>query len=193
MRRVAWVLNHRLGLELHAGKTRIVDVGRGRQSFEFLGCTLGKKRSIQRCPRLSFLQRWPSPKAMKRIRQRVHDLTDRSTYGGKDVKEVIDRLNPVLRGWSNYFRTGNADEKFNQVDDHVHRSVVRWMQKRGGQRREPIRFDDWPFERLFAMGLLQLRRAVRYPAQATPRRPSESRVREIRTHGLKGESGNRSA
>jgi group II intron reverse transcriptase/maturase len=188
LKRVEWVLVHRLGLRLHPEKTRLVNVGRGsdgRKSFEFLGCTLRKKRSIQRNPRWTFLQRWPSPRAMKRIRTRVHELTDRRSYGGKDVREIIGRLNPVLRGWANYFRSGNADTKFNQVDDYVHRRVVRWMQRRGGQRTL-VRFDKWPFERLFSMGLVQLRTSVRYPAQATPRRPSVSRVPEIGTHGLKG-------
>ncbi|MGH8306038.1 MAG: group II intron reverse transcriptase/maturase [Steroidobacteraceae bacterium] len=188
LKRVKWILTHRLGLRLHPEKTRLVNVGRGsdgRKSFEFLGCTLRKKRSILRNPRLTFLQRWPSPRAMKRIRTRVHELTDRRTYGGKDVRAVIARLNPVLRGWANYFRSGNADAKFNQVDNYVHRSVVRWMQKRGGQRGK-VRFDAWPFDRLFGMGLVQLRTTVKYPAQATPLRPSESRVREIRTHGLTG-------
>jgi group II intron reverse transcriptase/maturase len=189
LRRVEWILVHRLGLRLHPEKTRLVNVGREQGRFEFLGCTLRKKRSILRNPRLTFLQRWPSPRAMKRIRARVHELTDRRTYGGKDVRTVIDRLNPVLRGWGNYFRTGNADTRFNQVDHYVHRRVVCWMQKRGGQR-SLVRFDEWPFERLFAMGLVQLRTSVRYPAQATPQRPSVSRVREIRMHGLKGESGN---
>jgi RNA-directed DNA polymerase len=184
LKRVEWVLVHRLGLRLHPEKTRLVQLYKGKGSFDFLGCTLRKKRSILRNPRRAYLQRWPSPRAMKRIRARVNELTDRRS-GGKDVREVIERLNRVLRGWGNYFRTGNADAKFNQVDHFVHHRVVRWMQRRGGQR-STVRFEQWPFERLFAMGLVQLRTSVRYPAQATPQRPSVSRVREIRMHGLKG-------
>lgn len=174
-----------LRLELHPDKTRVVDLRYGRGSFDFLGCTLRKKRSILRNPRWSFLQRWPSPRAMKRIRGRVRELTDRRTYGAKDVRDVIARLNPVLRGWGNYFRTGNADAKFNQVDHHVHRTLCLWLRRRGGQRTS-FRFDQWPFERFFGMGLLQLRTTVKYPAQATSSRPSVSRVRENRMHGLKG-------
>ena len=51
------------------------------------------------------MQRWPSPKAMKRIRERVHELTD-SRHSGKDVKQIIATLNPVLRGWGNYSGRG---------------------------------------------------------------------------------------
>jgi RNA-directed DNA polymerase len=174
-----------LKLELHSDKTRLVDVRWGRGSFVFLGCTFRKQRSILRAPHLHFMQRWPSPRAMKRIRDRVHDLTDTRRSGAEDVKEIISSLNPVLLGWANYFRSGNADTKFNQIDNYVHERIVRWLWRRGGQR---TRFSSskWPHDRLFAMGLHRLRKRVKYPAKASSIRPSASRVREIRTHGLKG-------
>jgi RNA-directed DNA polymerase len=159
--------------------------GRGRGGFVFLGCTFRKMRSILRMPRLHFMQRWPSPRAMKRIRDRVHDLTDARRSGAKDVMEIIALLNPVLRGWANYFRSGNADTRFNQLDRYVHGRITRWLWRRGGQRVR-FRASKWPHTRLVAMGLYQMRTRVRYPAQATPIRSSVSRVRETRTHGLKG-------
>jgi len=184
------IIMERLGLMLHPEKTRIVDLRRGKEGFTFLGCTIRKRRSIQRAPHLHFVQRRPSPKAMKRVRERVHELTDARQSGAKDVKEIITRLNPVLRGWGNYFRTGNAEREFNRIDGYVYRRLTRWMYRRGGQRSR-YRADAWPGERLHTeMGLYRLRGTVCYPAKATSRRPSESRVRETRTHGLKGGSGN---
>ncbi|MEK6583007.1 MAG: group II intron reverse transcriptase/maturase, partial [Nitrospirota bacterium] len=171
------IIMERLGLMLHPEKTRIVDLRHGKEGFTFLGCMIRKRRSIQRAPHLHFVQRWPSPKAMKRVRERVHELTDARRSGAKDVKEIITRLNPVLRGWGNYFRTGNAEREFNHIDGYVYRRLTRWMYRRGGQRAR-YRADAWPGERLQEeMGLYRLRGTVRYPAQATPRRPSESRVR----------------
>jgi RNA-directed DNA polymerase len=161
----------------------MVDLRRGKDSFVFLGCTIRKKRSIQRNPRAHFVQRWPSPKAMKRVRTRVHELTD-SRHSGKDVKQIIATLNPVLRGWGNYFRTGNAQQQFNQLDSYVYYRLADWMDRRGGQRKQ--RMEKWTRERFVGMGLYQLRGTVKYPAQAAPRRSSLSRVRENCTHGLKG-------
>jgi group II intron reverse transcriptase/maturase len=178
----------RLGLRLHPEKTRLADLSLGKEGFDFLGFTLRRKRSILRNPRRRYLQRWPSRRAMTRIRSRVYDLTDRR-HGGKDVRDLIRALNPVLRGWSNYFRTGNSDAKFNQVDHYVHRRLVDRMEKRGGQRRAAFRRSDWTMDRLHGMGLLRLRGTVCYPSKAIPIRPSVSRVRETRTHGLKGGSG----
>jgi len=188
-RRRVELIMARLGLTLHPEKTRIVDLRRGQEGFTFLGCVNRKRRSIQRRPDRHYLHRWPSPKAMERVRERVHDLTDARRSGAKDVKEIIASVNPVIRGWGNYFRTGTADREFNRIDWYVHDRITRWLKRRGGQRAR-YRRSEWPCERLFAMGLHRLRGRVRYPAQAAPRRPSVSRVRETRTHGLKGGAGN---
>jgi len=58
---------------------------------------------------------------MKRVRQRVKDETGSSRNGVKDVRELIRRLNPVLRGWGANLRAGNAAEKLNQLDGYVWR------------------------------------------------------------------------
>ncbi len=182
LRRVERVMGS-LGLTLHPEKTRLVDLRRGKESFTFLGCTIRKRRSIQRNPRLHFVQRWPSPRAMKRIQQRVHELTRVRGNGARNIKEVIENLNPVLRGWGNYFRTGNADTEFNQVDHQVGYRLHHWLRRHGGQR-SGFRPWEWPYARFTRLGLHQLRCTVGYPTQATPARPSVSRVRENRTHGL---------
>ncbi len=182
LRRIGLVMQ-RLGLELHPEKTRMVDLRRGKEGFVFLGCTIRKKRSIQRNPRCHFMQRWPSPKAMNRIRARVKELTD-ARQSGQEVKQIIAKLNPVLRGWGNYFRSGNADQKFNQLDHYVYARLVRWLYRRGGQRAGRVK--RWTHDQFVGMGLYRLRATVKYPAQATPRRSSLSRVQENCTHGLKG-------
>ena len=182
LRRIGLVMN-RLGLTLHPTKTRVVNLRRGKEGFVFLGCTIRKRRSVQRNPRWHFMQRWPSPKATKKLRDRVRELTD-SRQNGRDVKRIIAKLNPVLRGWGNYFRTGNADWEFNKLDTFVYRRIRRWQFRRGGQRATKRK--AWTSEQLYGMGLHRLQGTVRYPTQATPRRSSLSCVRENCTHSLKG-------
>jgi group II intron reverse transcriptase/maturase len=186
LRRIGLVMN-RLGLTLHPAKTQLVDLRRGKEGFVFLGCTIRKRRSIQRNPRWHFMQRWPSPKATKKLRERVRELTSKR-QSGKDVKQVIAELNPVLRGWGNYFRTGNADREFNKIDGFVVRSLRRWQRRRGGQR--PAKRPWFTWDQLRGMGLYRLMGTVKYPSQATPRKSSLSRVPENGTHGLKGEIRN---
>lgn len=182
LRRIGLVMD-RLGLTLHPAKTRLVDWRRGKESFVFLGCTIRKKRSIQRAPDKHYMQRWPSPKATKKLRDRVREMTNKR-HSGKDVKQIVAELTPVLRGWGNYFRTGNADRAFNKMDGFVGKSLRRWQYRRGGQR--PTKRAPFTGDQIYGMGLHKLMGTVKYSAQATPRRSSVSRVPENGTHGLKG-------
>ncbi len=182
LRQIQFVMS-KLGLVLHPEKTRMVDLRRGKGSFVFLGCTIRKKRSILRNPRAYYMHRWPSPKATKRLRDRVREITERRA-SGEDVKQIIAKLNPVLRGWGNYFRTGTTSREFLKMDSFVYERLVRWLYRRGGQRA--TRRVLWTAEQFHGMGLYRLRGTVRYPAQAASVRSSLSRVRENRTHGLKG-------
>jgi RNA-directed DNA polymerase len=164
LRRIDLVMKQ-MGLTLHPDKTRLVDLRRGKESFVFLGCTIRKKRSIQRNPRRWYMQRWPSPKATQRLRDRVREKTD-ARAAGHDLKQLIEDLTPLLRGWGNYFRTGNAEREFNHMDSFVYRRLTRWLYRRGGQRaRRSVR---WTSQSFWAMGLHKLQGTVRYPSQATP-------------------------
>lgn len=166
-RRVREVLT-RLGLELHPDKTRRVELYDGKEGFDFLGCHLHKRLSgtlLERTgKRLYFLQRWPSRRSMKRIRQRVKELTPRSRCH-QDLRCVIADLNPVLRGWGQYFRTGNASRCFNQVDSYVYRRLKALRVKRKGRHLRAGEADRWTRESFWQLGLYRLRGTIRYPAQ----------------------------
>jgi RNA-directed DNA polymerase len=165
-RRVKAVLT-RLGLELHPEKTRKLDLSRGREGFDFLGCHLRKRMSgpiwENERKRVYFLQRWPSAKSMKRVRQRVKELTGRNRHGVKDVRVLIDDVNPVLRGWGNYFRTGNAARKFNQVDSYVWERLRRFMIDRKGRNLKPGQASTWTRAFFHELGCHRLRGTVEYP------------------------------
>jgi len=164
-RRVELTLQY-LGLEAHPEKTRLVDLGWGRESFEFLGCRLRKCRSV-RYPGRMFLQRWPSPRSMGRLRARIRELTDARRNGVKDVRVLIARLNPVLRGWGNYFRTGNATRKFTQIDHYVWQRLGLFLARRRGVRRHRHgAVTRWSFAWFWGLGLYRLLGTVRYPDPA---------------------------
>jgi RNA-directed DNA polymerase len=186
------VILERLGLELHPEKTRRVELYDGKQGFDFLGCHLHKRLSghiwERERKRVYFLHRWPSERSMKRIRQKVKELTPRGRCHA-DIRDVITDLNPVLRGWGNYFRTGNAAGRFGQLDDYVVHRLRGLRVKRKGRHLQPGEARRWDRDYFEALGLHRLRGTVRYPERVNyrgPERPSASRVREIRTHGLKG-------
>ncbi|WP_437659158.1 group II intron reverse transcriptase/maturase [Sorangium sp. So ce1182] len=161
----------RLGLELHPDKTRRLELSWGKEGFDFLGCHLRKRLSgriwEQSRRRVYFLQRWPSQRSMKRVRQRVKELTGRGRNGVKDVRVLIRDLNPVLRGWSNYFRTGNAASKFNQIDDYVRRRLRDFLVKRKGRNLRAGEIEGWTSDFFVeGHGLYRLRGTVQYPEAA---------------------------
>lgn len=182
----------RLGLELHPDKTRRVELYDGKQGFDFLGCHFRKRLSGRiwehERKRVYFLHRQPSRRAMKGIRQKVREKTQRGRCHA-DLREVIDDLNPTLRGWGNYFRTGNAARSFNQIDTYVYERLRGLHVKRAGRNLDAAKVETWSREYFWNHGLHRLRGTVKYP-EATQYRWSESssasRVREIREHGFYG-------
>lgn len=158
-----------LGLELHPDKTRVVDLRQGREGFDFLGCHLHARMSgrlwEQRRIVRYYLHRWPSARSMKRARQRVKDLTDRR-WVGTELKAVIGRLNLFLRGWGNYFRTGNAAQKFRQLDRHVAWRLHRLLVKTRGRNLRAGQADRWTEAWFHDQGLHKLVGTIRYPKAA---------------------------
>ena len=159
----------RLGLELHPEKTRQVDLSWGREGFDFLGCHLRKRLSgriwEQQRKRLYFLQRWPSRRAMQRVRARVRALTPRRVCH-RSLRETIAQLNPVLRGWGAYFRSGNAAIKFGQVDNYVARRLTCLLTKRHGRNLRHGQAAQWVPDYFHALGLHRLRGTIQYPETA---------------------------
>ncbi|MBO0811454.1 MAG: group II intron reverse transcriptase/maturase [Microlunatus sp.] len=158
-----------LGLELHPDKTRVVDLREGREGFDFLGChfrarmsgRLWEQRHIVRY----YLHRWPSQRAMKRLREKVRDQTGRNR-AGIAIEQVIAMLNPVLRGWGNYFRTGNAAVKFRQIDRYVVWRLRSLLVKKRGRNLHAGVADQWTEDWFDDHGLYRLRGTVRYPKAA---------------------------
>jgi group II intron reverse transcriptase/maturase len=164
-RRVKIILD-RLRLQLNPDKTRTLRLSQGHQGFEFLGHSLRKRVSgklLERGIRRYYLQRWPSPRSMRRVRQRVHELTDRRASGAQDVGVLIEQLNPVLRGWGEYFRSGNAARKFLSIDRYVSERLRRFLVRRAGRNLRADRCDQWTQEWFWSQGLHRLRGTVRYP------------------------------
>ena len=92
-----------------------------------------------------YLYRWPSQAAMKKLRAKVRERTDRRR-SGTDIREVIVDLNPILRGWGNYFRTGNAARKFIQADGYVTWRLKRLMISRRGRNLRAGQAQTWTEE-----------------------------------------------
>lgn len=165
----ARVILAELRLQLHPDKTKVVDLNRGREGFDFLGWHFRARvsgKQLERGLTRYYLHRWPSARAMKSIRAKVKAKTGRNRTGVADVREVIADLNPILRGWGNYFGTGNSAVKFNQLDSYVWRRLFGLLVKRHGRNLHAGRADAWTSEWFWELGLHRLRGTIRYPGVA---------------------------
>jgi len=113
-----------MGLRLSVEKTKICHITEG---FDFLGW------HIRRRPRRSRAGKWaiytyPSKKALAAIKDKVRSLTHRNMY--QTHAELLRRINPVLRGWCNYFRHGVCKRTFGYLDSFVFRRILNWLRKR---------------------------------------------------------------
>jgi RNA-directed DNA polymerase len=167
--RRATVFLGELGLSLHPDKTRVVDLREGKEGFDFLGCHFrarmsGKIWKERRVVRF-YLHRWPSQRSMKRARAKIKALTARSQVG-QQLEDVIERLNSFLRGWGNYFRSGNAAHKFVAVDRYVTWRLKRLLIKKRGRNLRTGQAQTWTRTWFHDQGLHQLMGTIRYPKAA---------------------------
>jgi RNA-directed DNA polymerase len=132
------------GLAFNEDKTRIVRLEEG---VDFLGFNVRRYRGK--------LLIKPSKAAVKRIKARL--TTEMRALRGHNAREVIIRLNPVIRGWSAYYRHCVSSKVFDALDDHMWKLTYkwtmwshphkgkRWIVRRYFGRFVPSRRDRWVF------------------------------------------------
>jgi RNA-directed DNA polymerase len=121
------------GLTLSGEKTRIVHL---REGFDFLGFNIRHYPAPQTSRTGYKLLIKPSKQSVTKMRQKLRDAWLR--LRGSNVQTVIRQLNPIIRGWANYFRTGVASETFHQLDEWLY-----YRQRRYVSRQHPRKSHAW--------------------------------------------------
>lgn len=150
-----------LKLELHPQKTRLVDLSWGKEGMEFLGHHLRKKPSYRFAGKF-FLNRWPSRANLKAVREKIQEITSRKRFGIGNVRDLVPELNPILRGWGNYFKQGNANKAFLQMDRYVHYRLALFENRRRNRKR-PHWCREFTYDWYRSLGVHTLWGTVRYP------------------------------
>ena len=120
----------KLKLTLNPQKIKVIDMNK--ESFDFLGFRyqkFGKTKSGRKLPYMM-----PSKKAMKKVKDAIRVITCRkSAYEGLEQK--VEKLNPLIRGWRNYFQHGNSTKRFKQLDEYVWMKLWRRVYYRRKQKK----------------------------------------------------------
>src|SRR6266700_5245027 len=139
------------GLELSEQKTVITHIQTG---FNFLGHTVRKHEDK--------LLITPAKGKVQILRQKISNLIHSAM--SLTQEQLLRQLNPLLRGWANYYRNGAAKGTFSKLDYYVFRKIWRWI-----TRRHPTKSRAWKKQKYFSAA-------------------GETGAFSVRVHRAKGES-----
>jgi RNA-directed DNA polymerase len=125
----------KLDVRLNEEKSRVVDLSRG-ESFGFLGFDFRRVRSLRGRWRPQYT---PTRKARTAVRQKLKAVFQQ--YDSQPVGRVIAEINPILRGWVNYFRIGHAARCFAAVRYWVEQKVRRHLMR--ARNRQGFGWKRW--------------------------------------------------
>ncbi|MCA1681476.1 MAG: group II intron reverse transcriptase/maturase, partial [Actinobacteria bacterium] len=108
------VLEGELELQLHPEKTRIVHITRG---FEFLGYKIGRGKGLRHKAGGPSLYAVPTDRSIARFKDKVRTATNRRNP--KSLEGVLGELNPIIRGWGNYYRRAHVRRRYHRLDRWV--------------------------------------------------------------------------
>ncbi len=140
------------GLTLSEEKTRIVHLTEG---FDFLGFNVRQYPAPQTSRTGWKLLIKPSKQSIQEVQKKLKELWYKGR--GNNVLTILAKLNPVIRGWANYFRTAVAKEIFHKLDRWMYHRTVRytrhmhptksadWRRRRYWGRLNMDRLDHWVF------------------------------------------------
>ena len=172
------------GLTLSVEKTRVIHLSEG---FDFLGFNIKHYRSTLTKSGWKLLIK-PSKKSVQKIREKLREEW-RKLQGSTNVQGILKRLNPIIRGWANYFRTAVASQTFSSLDHWMWQRQVRytkrkhpnkpwhWKKNRYWGKLNPASEDTWVFgdketgRYLLKFGWLKIERHVLVKGKASPDDP----------------------
>jgi RNA-directed DNA polymerase len=116
----------KLQVQMNLEKTKEVNLKAG-GCFSFLGFDIRLNRNREG---KAYVSKTPRMKKRKEIGKKVKAVL--KAHHDKPLKEVIQAVNAVIRGWVNYFRIGNSNDTFGKVKYFIEKKVRRFVMKRKG-------------------------------------------------------------
>ena len=148
-----------LGVRLNPQKTRIVHV---RQGFDFLGYRIVRMKRKHKLPERmkrsqpnpNGLIAYPTRKSIRRFRDRVRALTRRCVP--LTTEDLIQQLNPTLRGWGEYYKRAHVRALFHKLDGWIVRRLWshrfrRWRCSGWKQLPQPMLYGEFGLVHLLSL------------------------------------------
>jgi len=160
-----------IGVELNKEKTRTVLLTEKGAMFAFLGFEFRWKPKSTTAK--AYAHTSPRKKKVTEVLRAVREKLRRN-QDCKSVQDVVAEINPILRGWVNYFRVGNSSRAFDKVKFHVERKVRRFAVKK--LKRKGFGWTRWSSDVVYTMWGLFNDYRIRYYAAAKASAPPEGTI-----------------
>jgi len=131
----------KLGVKVNRDKTKMVGLTKG-DSFSFLGFVFRRVKTRRGKWGVSVV---PKMKARTNLLRNLKEIFRR--YKSQSLSRVIELINPILRGWINYFRVGNSSECFAYVKDWVEKKIRRHLMR--VRKRHGFGWNRWSRDWLY--------------------------------------------
>lgn len=152
----------KLEVSVNEEKTKVINLKKG-ETFSFLGFDF--QENITRQGKWN-VRKTPQMKARTNLLRKLKEIFRR--YKSQPIKRVIHDINPILRGWVNYFRIGNSGRKFNYVKHWVEKKVRRNLM-RARKAKKGFGWKKWSSEWIYkTLGLYSDYRIRYYKPKASP-------------------------
>ena len=153
----------KLGVEINEEKSRMVDLTKG-DSFSFLGFEYRRILNRNKVWRSQYV---PRLKKRTALLAKLREIFRR--YVSQPVERVIELINPILRGWVNYFAVGHSSRCFSFVKDWVDKKIRRHLMR--ARQRSGFGWNRWSRQWLYEkLGLFNQYQLLRFepPSKAQP-------------------------
>jgi len=115
------------GVRLNAAKTKVYTIDKG---FDFLGFSFRKyKTNLKKGKEILLIK--PSKNNIQKFKDKIRKIIKKNV----DTVALISDLNPVIRGWGNYYRFVNSKRIFTLMDTYVFEGLIRWVKRIKGRKR----------------------------------------------------------
>jgi RNA-directed DNA polymerase len=118
------LLADELKMTLSADKTLVTHIDDG---FDFLGFHIQRKPSADRSRRVVLT--YPSKTSLGAVKHKLKQITGRNTTS-LPLKQVLLKVNSILRGWAAYFRYGASKRTFSYLGHYAWWRVIRWLRRK---------------------------------------------------------------
>ena len=153
--KVEGVLEGRMELTVNREKTKRIDFREPHTTLTFLGYDFRMVRDRLFGTGKRYLTFGPSKKSMKRVREKIHEITH-ARNGLLTVEKVVGRLNKLTKGWGAFYSVGYPSKAFRAVNGYALRRMARFLNRKS-QRRYRLKYADTYYGELNHYGMYWLK------------------------------------